>query len=96
MNKKVDIKLKDIIEVIDDNPILNKELLELGKYISKKTMCNLITSYQAMLPTALKAKHGFEVLKKYVTYLKLIDMNYVPKNDCQQEIIKQLKAGRKR
>lgn len=89
--RKVDFELKNIIEVIDENPVLNQELLELGKYISKKTMCNLISAYQVMLPSALKAKHGFEVPKKYITYLKLIDYDYKPKNDNQKEVIDKLK-----
>ena len=54
-NKDVDYELKEIIEVIDENPVLNSEMLELGKYISKKTLCNLISAYQTMLPAALKA-----------------------------------------
>ena len=41
-------KLKEIIEVIDDNPILNNELLKLGKYLSKKTLCTLTSAYQTM------------------------------------------------
>lgn len=80
-------KLKSIISVIDINPVLNDELLELGKYISKKTLCNLITSYQTMLPSALKAKNGTSVNKKYVTYLKLQDKNFVGKNDKQKLIL---------
>ena len=76
--RNVDFNLKSIIEVIDEQSILNKELLELGKYISKKTLCNLISAYQVMLPTALKAKHGFEVSKRFVTYLKLINPNFLP------------------
>ena len=56
--------LKDVVEVIDEEPVLNSELLELGKFISKKTLCNLINCYQVMLPTALKARKGLEVPKK--------------------------------
>lgn len=82
-----EFKLKEILKIIDEDPILNDELLELGKYISKKTMTNLITSYQTMLPTALKAKHGFNVPKKYQKYIKLINWNYFPKNDKQKEIM---------
>lgn len=82
-----EFKLKEILKIIDEVPILNDELLELGKYISKKTMTNLITSYQTMLPTALKAKHGFNVSKKYQKYIKLINWNYFPKNDKQKEIM---------
>ena len=48
-----------------------------------------------MLPRALKAKNGFIVNKKYVTYLKLVDNDYIPKNDKQKEIIEKLKNGYK-
>lgn len=91
--RNVDFKLKSIIEIIDEEAILNKELLDLGKYISKKTLCNLISSYQAMLPTALKAKHGFEVSKKFITYLKLVDKEFKPKNKQQELIIEKLLIG---
>ena len=62
-NKDVDYKLKNIIDVIDIEPVLTSEMLELGKYISSKTLCNLISAYQTMLPRALKAKSGFIVNK---------------------------------
>ena len=64
-------KLKDIIEVIDDVPILNNELMEIGKYISKTCVCKLITAYQAMLPTAYKAKVKNEYKIKKVKYISL-------------------------
>lgn len=92
-NNKLDYELKNIIDIIDLEPVLNSEMLELGKYISNKTLCNLITSYQTMLPRALKAKAGLEIKKKYLTYLKLIDYNYLPKNDKQKEIIDILKVN---
>ena len=92
-NKDIDYELKEIIDVIDDNPVLNEEMLELGKYISKKTLCNLINAYQTMLPTALKAHKNFKVNKKYISYIKLIDFDYIPKNDNQKEIIELLKKG---
>ena len=86
-----DYELKEIISVEDEHPVLNHELLELGKYISKKTLCNLISAYQTMLPAALKAHKDFIVNKKYLTYIKLIDYTYVPKNQNQEEIINLLK-----
>ena len=92
-NKDVDYELKEIIDVIDENPVLNEEMLELGKYISKKTLCNLINAYQTMLPTALKAHKNLKVNKKYISYIKLIDFDYIPKNDNQKEIIELLKKG---
>ena len=92
-NINVDYELKEIIEVIDDDPVLNSEMLELGKYISNKTLCNLISAYQTMLPTALKAHKKFVVNKKYITCIKLVDSTYIPKNDTQREIINRLKRG---
>ena len=89
-NYNSDYKLKEIISCVDETPILNKEMLELGNYISKKTLCNLISAYQTMLPAALKAKKGFYVNKKYVTYLNLIDKDYKAKNDKQKNIIELL------
>ncbi len=86
-NKAVDFHLKEISSVVDENIILNEELLFLGEYISKKTMCNLISAYQTMLPSALKAKKGFEISKKEVSYLSLIDVSYSPKNIKQQMLI---------
>ena len=67
-----DYEVKDIIMVIDDSPVINEEMLELGKYISKKTLSPLIMAYQAMLPTALKARHKGKVNKKYITILQII------------------------
>ena len=87
----VDYELKEIISIVDENPVLNKELLELGNYISKKTLCNLISAYQTMLPAALKAHKDFIVNKKYLTYIKLIDNTYIPKNYNQEQIINLLK-----
>jgi len=69
---ETDYELKEIIEVIDEKPVLNEELLELGKYIHEKTLANLITSYQTMLPTALKAKTKTKINKKYEKIISLI------------------------
>lgn len=84
---KVDFKTKDIISIIDENPVLNNELIELGNYISKKTIVNKITAYQTMLPTALKAKKNTKINKKYISVLELINNNYETKNKTQLEIL---------
>ena len=93
INKQIDYEVKEIIDVIDENPVLNSEMLKLGEYISKKTLCNLISAYQTMLPAALKAHKDFNVNKKYITYIKLLDETYIPKNDSQKEIIQKLMMG---
>lgn len=87
--------LKEIIGVIDDNPVLNEEMLKLGKYISLKTLSTLISSYQTMLPVALKAHKNIKINKKYEKYIELIDYDYNPKNSSQKEIIDQLRTGEK-
>ena len=92
-NNKPEYNTKEIISIIDEKPVLNEELLKLGKYVKDKTLCNLITAYSSMLPTALKAKHKVNINKKYVTYLKLnekYDKSLI-KNDKQLEIVNLLK-----
>ena len=62
-------EIKEIRELIDETPILNKEMMFLGKYISDKTLCTLISAYQAMLPKALKAKINTNIKIKTDKYL---------------------------
>jgi len=85
-----DYIIKDIIELVDENPVLNSELLDLGKYISKKTLCTLTSAYQTMLPTALKAKKNTKINEKKVLYIKLIK-DYIPKSEKEEIIINMLK-----
>ena len=86
IKNSVPFNTKDILSIIDNHPVLNNELLELGDYISKKTICNKIVAYQTMLPTALKAKKNTKISKKYITYLKLVN-NETVKSLKQQEIL---------
>ena len=67
----VESETKDIIELIDETPILNKEMLLLGKEISKQTLCTLISAYQAMLPKALKASANTNIKIKQDKYIVL-------------------------
>ena len=92
-NFNEEYKLKDIISVVDNDPVLTQELIELGKYMSKKTLSSLINCYQTMLPKALKASYKTNINKKYNTYFKLIDYDYIAKNITQQKIIDKLKSG---
>ena len=88
-SKTTDRELKEIIDVVDSDIVLNSELLELGKTMSKNTLATLISCYQVMLPKALKAKEGSSVSIKYDIYYKLND-NYdknIRFNDSQKKII---------
>ncbi len=82
----IDYEVKEIIDVIDQEPILNEELLSLGKTLSDKTVSTLISCYQVMLPKALKANHKVSSNIKYVDYVKVINRE-VKLTDKQQLII---------
>lgn len=99
-NNNTSTNLKTIENILDENPVLTSELIELGKYMSKKTISSLISCYQAMLPKALKAKAKVKINKKLIKFIKLnIDYNKAlnnAKNDKQKEIINSLKNGEKK
>ncbi|RHW36462.1 primosomal protein N' [Neobacillus notoginsengisoli] len=54
-------KLREIHEPMDLVPVLNKELLELGNWLTDHTLSFKISAFQAMLPAALKAKYNKKV-----------------------------------
>lgn len=49
--------LKSISTIMDIEPVLNEELLDLGHWLADDTMCFKISAFQAMLPAAMKAKY---------------------------------------
>ena len=89
-NEKTTAKdLKEIVNVIDNDIVLNDELLDLGHKMKDITLATLINCYQVMLPKALKAKVNSNINIKYDTYYKLND-NYdktLKFNSTQKEII---------
>ena len=85
-------EVKEIKEIIDENPVINEEMLELGKYISKKTLSPLISCYQSMLPSGLKAKNNKVVNKKYITVLEIVKEENL--NGKTKEIYDLIKEGK--
>ena len=87
-------ELKTIIDVVDEDVVLNEELLELGKFISEKYLSTLISSYQVMLPKALKAKNNTKINKKINKYIVLnVEKDLLKSyklNKNQDEIINRL------
>ena len=81
-----DYEIKDILDIIDNEVILNDELLSLGKWLSNETLSTLISSYQVMLPKALKAKNGSVVNIKYRKMVEIDNLN-IELSDKQQQII---------
>lgn len=100
-NSKQDMDYKEIIDVVNLEFYLNKELLLLGNYISNKTICNLISAYQIMLPKALKASNKTNINKKYISFISLNNLDiegYINRNKRNRkeiEIINYLKENNK-
>ena len=70
--KNSEYETKDIIDVLDEEPILNEELIELGKIMSEKYICSLMSCYQCMLPSALKFNKK-DIKIKYEKYVEKIN-----------------------
>ena len=87
-NFSFDYEIRDIIEVIDEDVVINDEMMSLGKYIKNKTLCTKICAYQTMLPSALKAHKDFTINKKYDVYLTICsnDIHSNIKSDKQKLI----------
>ena len=87
-------QLKEIVRLVDTYPILNEELLKLGKFVKNITLSSLISSYQVMLPKALKASHKTSLNIKKEKCFKLnkdLDLTQYKLSKPAKEIIKALK-----
>jgi primosomal protein N' (replication factor Y) len=49
--------MKNVDEILDPLPVLTPELIELGQWLAEHTLSFYITTYQAMLPAAMKATY---------------------------------------
>ena len=78
--------LKEIINVVDDHPVLTDELLELGTYMSNFYLAPLIHCYQTMLPVALKAKRN--------TKINIKEEKYICLNKTEEEIKLYIKSNK--
>ena len=86
-------EISNVIDVVDDKPLLNAELMELATKISEFYLSPLIGVLQTMLPSSLKpsisALRGPKIA--YDTYLALIDDNEEGLTPKQIELIRRLK-----
>lgn len=88
-------ELKEIISIVDDEPILNNELLHLGQFMSKKYFSTLISCYQTMLPKALKAQNRTNINKKMIKYVELCSNSFSKLKPNQEKIVEYLRANGK-
>lgn len=88
-------ELKEIISIVDAEPILNNELLHLGKFMSKKYFSTLISCYQTMLPKALKAQNRTNINKKMIKYVELCSNSFSKLKPNQEKIVEYLRVNGK-
>ena len=83
-------KLKEVIEVIDEESILTLELLKLGRFMEKRYFTSLMSCYQTMLPKPFKLGTQEKLQDKKITYY-FLDKENVKLTVKQQEIVDYLK-----
>ena len=88
-------ELKEIISIVDEEPILNNELLHLGQFMSKKYFSTLISCYQTMLPKALKAQNKTTINKKMIKYVELCSNSFPKLKPNQEKIVEYLRVNGK-
>lgn len=79
-------KLKSIIDVLDDKPLISKELIELSLWMSKKYLCSYMDAIRTVLPPG-----DFKEIKTYIKLISNDSGNNAIQNNTQREIINLLK-----
>lgn len=96
-------EIKEIEDIVDKYFCLNDELIQLGTYLQRKTLCTKITAYQTMLPSSLKVKTKERDYSKYLLYVEL-NKNYLeidqyikdnPRRKKQIEVLEDLRLKNK-
>ena len=91
-------ELKYITQIVDEKLVLNKELMDLGTFLSSSTLCTKISAFQTMLPSSLKVKKNTSNYDLYDEYIYIKDKekvnNYIKefenKRKSQVSILKDL------
>ena len=79
-------KVKSIVDVLDDKPLISKELIDLSLWIKDKYLSSYIDSFQPCLPPG--------DFKEVNTYVELINENYDFEDYIEEgKIIKYLKTN---
>lgn len=99
-------KLKSIHSVLDEQPLLNRELIRLAVYLKENTFCTLYEAAKAMLPSGIGIKlvnsylYNFDVKDIDTSKLsedELAVINYLNDNSVyvkEEKIIKELGLGK--
>ena len=93
IEKEYGFKINPILDIIDEKPLLNEELLKLADEISSYYIAPLISVLQTMLPPSLKPSFSSLTAPKiaYDSYLRVIDDNEDNLTLKQIEILRLIK-----
>ena len=70
-----DRKLKSIVSVLDDEPILSEDMIKLAVFIKEQTFCTWYNAVRVLLPPGInyKVRHEFELSENAETVYGLLD-----------------------
>lgn len=96
LEKEIGFNISNIKEVIDNAPLLNKELMELVDTLSEYYLCSKISLLQAMLPPSLKPRTSALSSAKiaYDKYVKIIDNNEDDLTPKQKELLRLISSNK--
>lgn len=89
-DEKLQKKLRNVLEVLDDEPLFSEELMKQAAFLAEKTISSQISVYQQMLPALLKPK---TTVKKEVLEDWLVRPDTMPEvrlTKKQQEVLDSL------
>ena len=92
IEKELGFKVFEIDDVIDEKPLLNKELMDLAEEVSDYYLSPMISTLQTMLPTSLKPSSASLKGPKiaYDTYVHLLDASEEGLTAKQIELVRLL------
>ena len=90
LEKELGFKIGEVIDVLDETPLLNEELLELSDIVADYYLAPKISVLQTMLPPSLSPRRSSLKAPKvaYDIYVKAIDTNEEGLTDKQIEVLR--------
>ena len=68
---ETEMDTKDIKEIVDQELVLSKELLDIADFLCEETLCTKISALQTLLPSSFKAKTQKHNYNQYETFISL-------------------------